>query len=188
MTVHGFTRSLDWAAHHADAPWWEEAYRAAFPGLVSLAVVRDDGWAQRGGIDRVLTLGSGKTLTIDEKVRDRDYGDFLIEYWSDARRRVPGWAVNDAACDYIAYAFVPSGRCYLLPFQELRRATVERGREWVERYREPQHVAYNRQSGRRWETHFVPVPIPVVLSAITDAMLVRFTPPGELDIHEGARK
>jgi hypothetical protein len=36
--------------------------------------------------------------------------DFLLEYWSDYERRSPGWIEKDLACDFIAYAFVPSRR------------------------------------------------------------------------------
>ena len=176
MTVHDFNASLDLSARHVDSPWWEEAYRAAFPTLDSMTCVRSDGWAQRGGIDRVLTLSSGKTIAVDEKVRDRDWPDFALEYWSDAKNQTKGWAIADLACDYIAYAFIPSGRCYLLPFQQLRKAMLDNGREWVAAYRDPAiHLARNRRGSRSWETHFVPVPIDVVLDALTDAMLVSFT-------------
>lgn len=174
MTVHSFTASLDLSAEHAGAPWWDECYRAAFPSLLTHSRVAGDGWGQRGGVDRVLTLASGKTLTADEKVRAEDWPDFALEYWSDAEQRIEGWAIADLACDYIAYAFIPSGRCYLLPFQQLRRAMLDNGAEWVRRYRKPWHKADNRRGNRIWQTHFVPVPIPVVLEALTDSMLVRF--------------
>jgi len=60
QTVHDFNESLAFSQSCADAPWWIDVYRTAFPGLVSAVSVRKDGWAQRGGIDRVLTLKSGK--------------------------------------------------------------------------------------------------------------------------------
>lgn len=49
--------------------------------------VRDDGWAQRGGIDRVITLACGRTIKIDEKVRKEDWPDILLERWSDEQRK-----------------------------------------------------------------------------------------------------
>lgn len=175
MTTHSFTDSLDLSAAYADAPWWESAYRAAFPDLEAAVPMRGDGWGQRGGIDRLLTLRSGKTIAIDEKVRDRDWPDFCLEFWSDYSRRMPGWVAQDLACDYIAYAFVPSGRCYLLPFQDLRRAWRQNGAEWVARYRDPQrHVAHSEHRGRSWETWFVPVPIEAVLRGLSNALLVHF--------------
>src|SRR5690606_6534418 len=122
MVVHSFRESLERSNGYVDAPWWGEVYARAFPGFTSMMSVREDGWAQRGGIDRVITLKSGKTLTVDEKVREKSWGDILLERWSDERRGTPGWIQKDLACDYIAYAFAPDRRCYLLPFMQLRRA------------------------------------------------------------------
>lgn len=144
----------------------------AFPDLMTVAAVAEDGWGQRGGIDKVLTLKSGKTLLVDEKVRATDWDDFALEYWSDHARKIKGWVAKELACDYIAYAFLPSGRCYLLPFQELRRVWRTHAEEWVRRYRTDRHVAHNNG----WETWFVPVPIPIVLEALKESMLVYFEP------------
>lgn len=141
-------------------------YRAAFPDLASAVCVRADGWAQRGGVDRVLTLSGGKTLTVDEKVRAEEYDDILLEYWSDEARRVRGWVAKDLACDFIAYAFEQSGRCYLLPFQSLRRAWRINGRHWVNTYRRVEA----RNSG--YVTVSVPVPTVELLNAVRDAMIV----------------
>ena len=54
-------------------------FRKAFPTMVSAVSVRNDGWAQRGGIDRVITLPCGRVFTVDEKVRTTDWSDIL---WS----------------------------------------------------------------------------------------------------------
>lgn len=164
--VHDFNESLARSAAKVDAPWWMEVYRTAFPDLESAVSVRNDGWAQRGGIDRVLTLASGKTLTVDEKVRAEEYDDILLEYWSDEHRKVRGWVAKDLACDFIAYAFERSGRCYLLPFQELRRAWRANCREWVSSYRRIE------AKNRGYVTVSVPVPTIELLNAIRDSMLI----------------
>jgi len=104
---------------HTDSEWWMDTYRRAFPQLRSAVSVRQDGWAQRGGVDRVLTLACGRTYTVDEKVRAEDWNDILLEQWSDEARRVPGWVQKPLACDFIAYALrrpayascCPSCRC-----------------------------------------------------------------------------
>jgi len=69
---HDFYASLALSESFANAPWWMDIYRKAFPTLISAVSVRSDGWAQRGGIDRVITLACGRTYTIDEKVRTND--------------------------------------------------------------------------------------------------------------------
>lgn len=164
--IHDFYSSLAKSHAQADAPWWVDVYRKAFADLQSAVCVRRDGWAQRGGIDRVLTLGSGKTYQVDEKVRYEDYPDILLEIWSDEAQRKRGWIQKELSCDFIAYAFVQSETCYLLPFQTLRRAWLQHGQEWVRKYRrvEAQNVGYMTVS--------VAVPIPVLLDAIRDAMVI----------------
>jgi hypothetical protein len=97
-------------------------YRRALPRLASAVSVRDDGWAQRGGIDRLLTLSCGRTYSVDEKVRTQAWPDILLEQWSDEARQSPGWVQKPLACDFIAYAFAPTGVCYFLPVPALQRA------------------------------------------------------------------
>lgn len=166
-TVHDFQSSLALSNRHSDAPWWLDLYRQAFPSLVSAVSVRDDGWAQRGGIDRVLTLACGRTYTVDEKVRTNDWPDILLEEWSDEARRSPGWVLKPLACDFIAYAFAPSRRCYLLPVAPLQRAWRFHGGEWTQAY------GYRRARNPGYMTACVPVPIPVLMREIMRAMVVQ---------------
>lgn len=166
--THNFAESLAWSQSWADAPWWEDVYRQAFPAFETMICQRQDGWAQRAGIDRHVFLSDGTTVKVDEKVREQDWPDFFLEYWSDWERQKAGWVASNLACDYIAYAFVPTQTCYLLPFQPLRRAWRQHCRDWVAEY------------GRRevandgWTTVGTPVPIDVVLDAIRDALIVKW--------------
>lgn len=165
-----FVADLDWSHQQSDQSWWGAVYRDAFVGFSGMRDVRQDGWAQRGGIDRLVDLRDGTTLKVDEKVRRTVYPDICLEYWSDMERKVRGWVAKDLTCDYIAYAFEPTGVCYLLPFQTLRRAWRSNCDAWVERHRRVEAV--NRQGGRCWTTVSVAVPIPVLLDAIRDAIVV----------------
>jgi hypothetical protein len=54
--VHDFNRDLALSDSFADVPRWLEIYPEAFPTMISALSVRNDGRAQRGGIDRVITL------------------------------------------------------------------------------------------------------------------------------------
>jgi hypothetical protein len=141
-------------------------YRRAFPRLKSAVPVRDDGWAQRAGVDRVLTLACGRTYTVDEKIRTADWPDILLEQWSDEARRVPGWVQKPLACDFIAYAYAPSGVCYLLPVAPLQRAWRQCGREWIKRY------GVRRAQNPGYVSVGVPVPRGVLMQAIVEAMFV----------------
>jgi hypothetical protein len=171
--THDFAERLAYSHAQADALWWHSVYEQAFPTLASMTNVRGDGWAQRGGIDRVLVLGSGRSLHIDEKVRERDYDDILLEFWSDRDRKVPGWVAKDLACDYIAYAFVPSQRCYLLPFHDLRRAWGKHRHEWVARFGTREAV------NQTYVTVGCPVSIPTLLDAIRTGLVIHWEDPTE---------
>jgi hypothetical protein len=152
---------------------WEQVYRQAFPTFATMYAIRKDGWAQRGGIDRLIILESGKTLWVEEKLREKDYPDILIEYYSDRERKIPGWIAKDLACDYIAYAFLPSGRCYLLPFQQLRLCWQRYRRQWVQQYGPPieaQNEGYVSVS--------VAVPIGVLLAALSQMLVVSWAGEG----------
>jgi len=171
--IHDFQESLERSHAYEDAPWWREVYEQAFPSLAAMVCTRDDGWAQRGGIDRVLTLKSGRTLTVDEKVREKDWPDVLLETWSDHAKRKPGWIQKELAVDFIAYAFAESRTCLLLPFQLLRRAWLQNGREWI-------NLAKGKRDGYRfvdaenatYTTRNIAVPRDDLLSAIKGSMVV----------------
>lgn len=164
--VHDFRASLAIAEGFTDASWWTDLYRKAFPSMLSAVSVRNDGWAQRGGIDRVITLACGRVFTVDEKVRTNDWPDILLERWSDEERAKPGWIQKPLACDFIAYAFAPSRRCYLLPVAPLQRAWRLNGRHWIDRYGE--RHAFNPG----YRSSNVPVPIKALMDAITAAMVL----------------
>jgi hypothetical protein len=172
---HDFDKSLAHAQANAEEAWWEQVYRTAFPGFATMMNVHKDGWAQRGGIDRVILLESGKVLFIDEKVRWKAWPDILLEYEhvsaSDEERRWPGWVAKDLACDFVAYAFVAARRCYLLPFVPLRRAWIENSARWLA---ELPHV---RAQNQGYVTHSVAVPTEVLFKALQGALRVVWEEP-----------
>jgi hypothetical protein len=131
--------------------------------------VRDDGWAQRGGIDRLITLACGRTICVDEKVRKEDWPDILLERWSDEARQIPGWIQKPLACEFIAYALVPSQRCYLLPTLTLQAAWRQCGRTWCDKYKPI------RARNNGYVTLSVAVPTDIVLSAVGRAMCVNWS-------------
>jgi hypothetical protein len=176
--LHDFARSLRLSQEQASAPWWEPVYRTAFPDLAAMTYVGDCP-AQRDGVDRILVTNSGHVFQIEEKVRTVDYPDVCLEYWSDEERRRPGWVAKDLGCDFVAYAFIPSGRCYLLPFPLLRRAWRLNAKEWVRLgrlNRDGFRLVEARNRGG-WTSRSVAVPIDHVLDAIRGAALLSFSPP-----------
>jgi hypothetical protein len=96
--------------------------------------IRRDGWAQRGGIDRLIILET---------------------------------------CDYLAYAFLPSARCYVLPFQQLQLYWQKYRREWMQRYGPPIEA-----QNEGYVSVGVAVPITVLLSALTNMLMVSWMEQG----------
>jgi hypothetical protein len=167
----GFPRLHRFADSHAlsegyGPDWWLPIYRRAFPTLMSAVAVQQDGWAQRGGIDRLLTLACGRIFSIDEKIRTEDWPDVLLERWSDEARRTPGWVQKPLAADFIAYAHAPAATCALLPVPALQRAWRQHGRQWVGLY------GQRRAVNPGYTSVSVPVPRGVLMQAIVEAMFV----------------
>jgi hypothetical protein len=167
--VHDFERSLRLSQEQSASPWWELVYREAFPEFAGMTYVGDCP-TQRDGVDRLVVTSNGHVHRVDEKVRTVDYPDICLEYWSSVERRSPGWVAKDLGCDFIAYAFVPSGRCYLLPSALLRRAWRLHGRHWV-RMGEARHDGFRliEAQNRGYVTRSVAVPIEELLDAIRGA-------------------
>jgi hypothetical protein len=176
--IHSFAESLAQSAAYVDAPWWFDVYRSAFPTMQSCVAVRNDGWAQRAGIDRVLTLECGRVVRIDEKVRERDYGDILLEYWSDEARKVKGWVCKPLNCDFIAYAIAPVATCYLFPVLPLQRAWHLNAQKWAVDARDGKDgFSIRKALNERHTTVSMAVPTKVLLAAIGQALIVQWGKP-----------
>jgi hypothetical protein len=171
--IHDFHERLRFSEACSDEPFWEAVYREAFPNLVSHMLCSGDTTSQRMGIDRLLMLGSGQELRIDEKKRGREYGDFLLEYLSNDHTGAPGWIEKDLFIDYLAYAFMPSQKVYLLPWQMLRRAWMIHGETWKQRG-EDQEPGYRIVSASNpgYRTWSVAVPINVLYRSMNSASVI----------------
>ena len=154
---------------------WGEIYKAAFPDMVAMIDQRHDGWHQRAGIDRQIVLKSTKVISVDEKVRAKDYGDFALEFLSDERRKTPGWVCKSLIADYIAYAVIPIGKCFLLPVLQLQSAWRKYAGIWTKKYK------CRKAVNEDWVTWFCCVPYDTVYSAISDCCCVNFQTQNKFD-------
>ena len=171
-TKHSFREQLSYSHSMANAPWWEEVYRRAFGTIASMTDIREDGWCQRSGVDRIVILESGKIIKVDEKVAKSIYPTFPIEQWSSLEDRRDGWVKKPMDTDFIAYAEAPTGMVWMWPVLALQRAWREYGRQWVSRYGHKKVPNYN------YTTIIVPVPKMELMSAIRDALVVHYEPMG----------
>lgn len=164
--IHDFYQQLQFSEQASHEPFWDAVYRKAFPNLVNHMVCTGNTASQKSGIDRLIHLSNGKTLTVDEKKRAKVYGDILLEFISIDRTRAPGWIAKDLTIDYLAYAFMPIKVCYLFPWLLLRRAWLQFGEAWKVKY---PLVSANNDS---YKTLSVAVPITVVQKAVQTAAII----------------
>jgi len=164
--MHDFKERLAWSMTQSHEPFWDAVYRKAFPNLSNHMPCLTDTPSQRMGIDRIIHLGNGLTLAVDEKKRDKDYRDFFLELVSNDKTGALGWIEKDLAIDYLAYAFMPSKRCYLFPWPMLRRAWLHYKPEWTKKYK-PLPVPNNG-----YNTIGIAVPIAVVCNAVQQAQII----------------
>lgn len=165
--VANFQADLEFSHACSDEQFWLDVYQQVFPDLAAIVDVRKDGWAQRGGIDRLLVTSAGREWKVDEKVRRQSWPDILLEIYSDDKRLTPGWVTKDLACDFIAYAFLPTKECYLMPVAQLQRAWRKHGSRWQEEY------GTKRAANDGYWTLSCPVPIPELMHKISQSMYVR---------------
>ncbi len=165
--VHDFDERLRFSEEASHEDFWGAVYRKAFPTLINHMPCPGDTISQRMGIDRVLELDGNKTLKIDEKKRETVYQDVLLEYVSNDQTNAPGWIEKDLAIDYIAYAFMPTRSCLLLPWHELKRAWRIYGEQWKRNCKRVE------AQNRTYKTISVAVPISALQGAIAKASLIQ---------------
>ena len=165
--IHDFKRDLAYSEMSSEESFWHDIYKKAFPDMVNCMLGAGDTASQRMGIDRVLLLSSGATITIDEKKRRNVYADFCLEYISVDRTNAPGWMEKELTIDYLAYAFMPLKTAYILPWSLLKRSWNRYKNEWIRDY--PRIEAQNAT----YKTISVAVPIHIVLDTIKNAMIIK---------------
>jgi hypothetical protein len=169
-TTHDFKERLAWSLTARHEVFWDAVYRKAFPSLARTEIITDLA-LQKLGVDRLLVLGNGIELTVDEKKREcADPGDILLEYRHEGHYNADGWMEKDATIDYLAYAFIPNRRCYLFDWRMLRRAWLCHKDEWMARFR---HIKSNNE---RYVTWCLAVPTDVLQRAVLSASVIEVDP------------
>jgi len=165
--IHDFYERLSYSESPEHEPFWQAVYQKAFPNLIFAQSCKGKCQGQYAGIDRVIQLKSGQTIKIDEKMRPEDYPDILLEYISNDKLQTSGWIEDDLLIDFLAYAFSPSKRCYLLPWQSLKRVWNHFKNDWIKNY--PRIEAKNPG----YKTISVAIPIPILLNEIKNSMIIK---------------
>lgn len=151
-------------------PFWLSVYKEMFPNIAHMTSTIDDMDMQFKGIDRIITLKNNRTIFIDEKLRETDYNDILLEYASkvvDGKIVSTGWMNKDLDIDYLAYAFRPSRTCYVLPWPILRKAWRMYSKRLIKRY------GTKEAKNEGYVTWSVPVPINAIHSMMKEAVKIQ---------------
>jgi hypothetical protein len=157
-----FITDLKYSFEEGESNLFDGLYSRIFSGLKFVEVVKDMK-RQLKGIDKVLHFNNGMQLTIDEKKRRYNYGDIILEVWSNYNQRKFGWLYT-CQCDYIVYAVMPLQKVYLLPTMLLRKAWLTHQRNWTKEYRQV------RAKNKYYTTVSIAIPTNILLDAISSEM------------------
>ena len=120
--INDFNKDLKFSFQ--DSEIFNNFYHKIFGTRLHTIYTVTDLKTQKLGIDKKIILKSGKEITIDEKIRRKDYGDIAIEIFSDTFQKTQGWILKSYT-DYICYLIKPTNYCYLIPVL-LTRLVIER--------------------------------------------------------------
>ncbi len=143
-------------------------YRAKYGNSIEIKHCFNDRRAQRLGIDTVLFLPDGRTVYVDEKVREKDYNDVLLErsIRLSSGETVPGWSSNPyLATDVFAYLIRPTNQCYFFDARLLRRALQLHYIDWCQ---EGYKMVTAKSHGyyENYDTYNIAIPVPILREAI----------------------
>lgn len=124
---------------------------------VEKATERED----RCGTDWWVNIANGHRLSVDCKVRSKDYlesegkDDLALETWSVVEKKIVGWS-RDAMkrTDYVMWFWQPTGRWCLVPFPMLCTVFAHKWQEWCGQFKTAQQFT----TGRNYHSEVVYVP------------------------------
>ena len=166
MRINEFAAQLAQSHKDAEAPFWDDLYRQMFSARFHRTeLVLDEQRYQRVGIDRRVILTDGTAWHVEEKLRQEDYGDILLEYKSVLERDEPGWAVNDLyETDLLVYGIKPTGKFYVFQYPALRQIAKERQDEWAYKF------GFKDAPNHSYLTRNIPVPVSVLRALLLGQM------------------
>lgn len=165
--INDFSKDLAYSLENNTDEEINAFYFRHFKNLEKIEIVSNEEM-QKKGIDKILIFKSGKNVLIDEKKRRKDYGDILLEEYSNYELKTSSWLTEGKETDYIAYIIMPTKRVYLLPFLLLLKAWKRNYDRWLIKYGRllaPNH-GYN--------TSNIPVPTKILIRAINKEMCLTF--------------
>lgn len=138
-----------------------DAYFKAFPHLLEIKPITEK-QQQMLGIDKKLIFKNKHSVNVDEKKRRKDYGDILLEEYSNFDTKRIGWLGKEKYTDYITYVIMPTRKVYFLPFLLLQKVWLQNYKEWL--------IKYGRKFAINdgYKTSNIPVPTQELLSEMKE--------------------
>lgn len=132
------------------------------PGAVSVQKAATENDKQ--GIDWWVELNTARHLSVDAKVREKDWAathpsedDLALETWSVVEKEVIGWTRDvTKKCDYVLWLWSDTGRFCLVPFPMLCKVFAHRWTHWRAKYKTRKQFTPRGSSGYHSECVFVP--------------------------------
>jgi hypothetical protein len=130
------------------------------PGAVSVAAANETD--DRRGTDWWVTMRSGDALSVDAKIRSKDYAikghdDLALETWSVVEREKVGWTRDPAKrTDYVLWLWTDTGRWCLVPFPMLCGVFSLNWEGWRATYKWARQKTPTDGGGYHSECVFVP--------------------------------
>jgi hypothetical protein len=114
--------------------WLNGLYKQAFPHLEHIEENTDLA-TQFEGVDKWFYCGNPRPYRIEEKFRYDDYGDLLLEDYSNYATKSPGWTRDtQKTTEFLAYIIVPNKALWMLRYPALRQYFLTNYDRLYERY------------------------------------------------------
>ena len=126
------------------------------PGALNVIPAHE--FNDRQGTDYWIEHKRGRFLSVDVKVREKDFGkdDLALETWSIVDKSV-GWTRNEEKqTDYILWFWKDTRRWCLVPFHLLCKVFQEKWEKWLNDYPCYRQFTKNNNGGYYSECVFVP--------------------------------
>jgi len=109
----------------------DNCYRRHFGNIRSISRPQDKE-RQIAGIDVILNFNDHREpIFIDEKIRREDYGDILLEEYSNYEKKTKGWLEENLRTHFISYIWINEQKMLILPYQSLRLAYLSNKARWT---------------------------------------------------------
>jgi hypothetical protein len=146
-----FEAALSKSIADSKLDFWDKLYSKLFPAFIQRDRVTNYD-LQQEGVDSIIWLKSHNyntiyNVAIEEKLRETNYSDLLLEYVSNTSISKPGWIEKSQSSKYLMYVNQDSKYYYsfLFNMKNLQKAWITNKNSWLQKYgvRESVNKTYN---------------------------------------------